>query len=328
MAGSYIKATRVVNTMLGLLVREATLPQLVWRNPVGDFAGAFNDTVSIRLPAFATARTRTLRSGASRTKDNLYERKIDLTLDTDIYMDVPITDEELTLDIADFGAQVLNPVANAIVRKYEDLIASEITGASYDETIAYVSSTDDPYEDVAVPARLKLNQAYVPLQGRVLVVGSDLEAAFLRSPNFVRASWSGTTQTLREAQIGRVAGFDVYGSPAIPADEGYAFHQTAFALSSRAPVVPAGCSWGAIGTYGGFAIRTVRNYDSDAVEDRFLADAWAGTAPVTDIGHYDADPAEGGKFVPVTDPANPVSSGSAWQHDSARLVRAVKITVS
>jgi hypothetical protein len=40
----------------------------------------------------------------------LYERKVDLTLDTDVYLDVPITDEVLTLDIADFGAQVLNPV--------------------------------------------------------------------------------------------------------------------------------------------------------------------------------------------------------------------------
>src|ERR1051326_5349570 len=127
----FLKPTVIVSTALGLLVRELTLPQLVWRDPVGDFAGAFNDTISIRLPAFVNARSRTLRSGATRTKDQLFERKVDLTLDTDVYLDVPITDEHLSLDIVNFGVQVLNPMIAGVGRTIEDKLTDTITGASY-----------------------------------------------------------------------------------------------------------------------------------------------------------------------------------------------------
>lgn len=328
---TFLKPTVIVSTALGLLVRELTLPRLVWRDPVGDFAGAFNDTISIRLPAYVNARTRGLRSGGARTQDGLFERKVDLTLDTDVYLDVPITDEVLSLDIANFGTQVLNPMMSGIGRTIEDQLAAKIQGATYQNTIAFNHATQDVYNDVAVPARQLLNNARVPLDGRAIVVGSDLEASFLTNPQFIRASYAGagSEDTFREAHIGRVAGFDVYSSPELAPTEGYAFHQTAYALSTRAPVVPAGAPYGATNTYAGFALRTVRVFDPDAVEDRLVMDAWLGAAVVTDTGHYDADPTAGGKFVPVTDPSNPITGQTnAWQNDLSRVVRAVKITYS
>lgn len=328
MASTFLKPTKIVATMLGLLTRELTLPNLVWQDPVGDFAGSFNDTISIRLPAFINARTRTLRSGAARTQDNLFERKVDLTLNTDVYIDVPITDEVLTLDIADFGAQVLNPIVGGMSRTIEDQLANVITGATYENSITAVQSTDDPYE-IAVKARKYLNNAYVPYDGRVLVVGSEVEEWFLDSDRFIKANESGSTQTLRDAIIGRVAGYTVVSSPAIPGDEAYAFHQTAFALSLRAPVVPAGAPYGASMSHNGMAMRLVRVFDADAVEDRIIFDSWLGASAVKDNGHYDADPTTGGKFVPVTDPDNEVSGHTlAWKNDGDKLVRAVKITLT
>lgn len=325
----FIKATKVVNTALGLLLRELTLPQLVWRDAGGDFRGVKDDTISLRLPAYAPARTRALRSGASRTKDSIFERKVDVTLDTDVYKDIGITDEELTLDIVDFGSQVLNPVLTGIALQLEQEMADEITGASYENEISFVATSDDPYEDVAVPARALLNNAFVPFAGRVIVCGSELESAFLRSDHFSFANRSGTTETLREAMIGRVAGFDVYTSPAIPSDEAYAFHQTAYVMSQRAPIIPAGAPWGASESYQGLAIRCVRVFDPDLVEDRFVSDAWVGTNVVTDFGHYDDDPDAGGKFVPGENPDDPVTGHTDdWLNDDERLVRAVKITVS
>lgn len=328
---NFLKPTVIVSTALGLLVRELTLPQLVWRDAVGDFAGAYNDTISIRLPAFVAARSRALRSGAARTQDALYERKVDLTLDTDVYLDVPITDEQLSLDIANFGAQVLNPMIGGIVRKLEDELTSTITGATYENTIAFVSSTDDPYKDVATKARQYLNNAHVPFAGRAIVVGSEMEKAFLDSDQFIRASYAGagSEATFREAQIGRVAGFDVYASPAIPSDEAYAFHKTAYVMSQRAPLVPAGAPFGASESYAGMALRTVRIFDADAVADRLVMDAWMGSQVVTDDGHYDADPDLGGKFTPVEDPSTPIAGHTdSWANDTSKLVRAVKITVS
>lgn len=326
----FIKAEKVVATALGLLVRELTLPSLVWRDAAGDFAGAKNDTISIRLPAYATAHTRDLRSGAARTKDSLYERKIDVTLDTDVYKYVGISDEELTLDIADFGSQVLNPIVGGIGRQLEQELADEIAGATYQTTITHTSGTDDPYATI-VDCRSYLNNAYVPLAGRKLVVGSEFEALILKSEQFVRADHSGASASsvMQDSNIGRVAGFDVYSSPAIAPDAAFAFHTTAFVLSNRAPVVPSGLPWGATSTYQGLSLRTARIFDPDSVEDRLLVDSWCGTNVVTDTGHFDADPAAGGKFIPVTDPANPLTGQTnAWQDDTDRLVRAVKITVA
>lgn len=328
----FIKATKVANTALGLLLRELTLPQLVWRDAGGDFRGAKGDTISLRLPAYAPARTRGLRSGAVRTKDTLHERKVDVTLDTDVYKDVGISDEELTLDIANFGSQVLNPVMVGIVLQLEQELVDTIAGAAYQNEIEFDPEKDDPYSKVAVGARQYLNNARVPSMGRALAVGSELEAAFLNSDKFVRADQSGTTDTLREAKIGRVAGFDVYTIPGIAPDKGYAFHKTAYVLSSHAPVVPEGAPWGASQSFQGFAIRTVRVFDPNEVEDRFVADSWIGSNVVTDEGHYDGDPDAGGRFLPVEDPANPAEDESEggvepWTADEARLVRAVEITV-
>src|SRR5581483_5421013 len=101
MSSTFLKPTVIANTALGLLTRTVTLPRLVWRDPVADrYIGALNDTVSIRLPAFVTANERALRSGDTRTKTSLFERKVDITLDTDIYVQTDLSDELLVLDIA------------------------------------------------------------------------------------------------------------------------------------------------------------------------------------------------------------------------------------
>lgn len=331
-----IKAEKVVATALGLLDRELTLPGLVWRDAVSGFEGASNDIINVKVPAYVAANERALRSGAARTQSSLAENKIAVKLTDDLYVDVPITDEELTLDIADFGAQVLNPVTSAIARKMEDKLATLLgtpkdgLGQSlvYHTNLAHASASDDAYE-TAVDARAALNDARVPMAGRFIVTGSGFESDILKSAKFVDASQSGTTATLREAQIGRIAGFDVYTSPALAPTEAYACHKTAFVLANRAPVVPSGAPWGAVGNYNGTAIRTVRVFDADAVEDRFIADSWMGACAVTDAGHF-----AGGKFVPsATALASndlEVDGGTPTpdSEDAFRLVRAVKITVS
>lgn len=332
MASTFLKPTKIVDTALGLLVRELSLPQLVWRQPVGDFAGVLNDTVNVRLPAFIDARSRTLRAGTSRTQDNLFERKVDIVLDTDIYLDISITDEQLTLDIANFGQQVLNPMVAGMARKLESLLATTISGATYNNTISYTISSGDVYKDIAVKARQYLNNSYVPFDGRVLVVGSVVEAEFLKNSLFVQYQQSGETATRTDGFIGRVAGMQVYSSPAIAGNEAYAFHQTAYALSTAAPLVPAGAPFGATSTYQGIAMRVVRIFDPVTVADRLILDCWMGSTAVKDTGRYDADPSSAtapGKFIPVTDPANPVTGHTnTWLNDTARLVRGVKITAS
>jgi len=308
----FIKAERVVSTALGLLEREVVLPNLVWRwGNTNDFRGAKGDTVTVRLPAYFNAQKRALRSGATRVKGELNERSIDVKLDVDVYGDSPITDEELTLDIVDFGAQVLNPTLSGIGRGLEDELIETITGATYAHTLTL--DTADPY-GTFVDARKRLNDARVPFANRAVAVGSTVEAAILKSDHFNRVDQSGSDNALREAVIGRIAGFDVVSVPGLDPDDAFAFHQTAYVQAALAPIVPAGAPWGATQSFNGYAVRTVRVFDPDEVEDRFILDAWTGTNVVTDIGHLDE---ESGVFTPAEDPDE---SGA-----EELLVRAVKI---
>lgn len=293
MANYFLKATRIAAASLGLLEREIILPRLVWRDAGGDFSGAFGDTISLRVPSRTTARTRTFR-GARPTAseghgvivmDDLAETKVDVTLDTAPYSAVPITDEELTLDITSFGEQILRPQVRAVAEAVENAIAAEMVGATYPtghNLTMPTGATDDPY-DTIVDARVALNKANVPMNDRYLVVGADMEGVFLKSDHLNRVDASGTDSALRNATIGRLAGFEaVIVSNALPSNVGFAFHRTAYVLSMRAPVVPDGATYGASQSFEGLAMRWIRDYDFRNVQDRSLIDTYIGTNIVAD----------------------------------------------
>ena len=288
MANSFVKATRIAGQALGLLEREIILPALVWRNAGGDFAGAAGDTISIKVPARTQARTRQLRGtrpptseGAGIiTMDELTETKVDVTLDTAVYSAVPITDEELALDISDFGAQIAEPQVRAVAEGIENAVAAEMTGATYATTITL--DTTNPYRSV-VDARVALNKANVPMSERVLVVGADLEGIFLKSDELHQADKAGTDSALRDATIGSLAGFNqVVVSNALPSNVGFAFHRTAYVLGMRSPAVPDGATYGASQSAFGLAMRWIRDYDFRNVQDRSLFDTYIGTNVVAD----------------------------------------------
>lgn len=288
MANDFLKAEKIAAAALGLLQREIVLPALVWRDAGGSFQGAAGDTISIRVPARTTARTRPLRGArptASEgegiiTMDTLAETKVDVTLDEALYSAIPVTDEELTLDIADFGRQILAPQVRAVAEAMENKLAAEMLDASYATTLTL--DTADPYNTL-VDARVQLNKDDVPMSERRCVVGADLEGYFLKSEHLAQADKAGDNNALRDAAIGRVAGFGpVYVSNALPPDVGFVFHRTAYVLSLQAPVIPTGVSFGTSQAYQGLACRWLRDYDFRNVQDRSLVDVYCGTNTVVD----------------------------------------------
>jgi hypothetical protein len=239
--------------------------------------------------------------------DDLTETKVDVTLDTAVYSAVPITDEELSLDIVDFGAQISAPQIRAVAEGVENAVAAEMTGATYATTLTLDET--NPYKTI-VDARVALNKANVPMSERVLVVGADMEGIFLKSDELHQADKAGTDSALRDATIGRLAGFNqVVVSNALPTNVGFAFHKTAFVLGMRAPAVPDGATYGASRSAFGLAMRWIRDYDFRNVQDRSLFDTYIGTNVVADGPLYDLDGA---------------GSGTAT---APSFVRAVKITM-
>lgn len=315
MANQFINAGRIVSTSLGVLEREVILPNLVWRNAAGDFRGARNDTVSLRLPAFTNARTRTLRSNTGLTFDELSETVVDLKLRDQIYKGVAVTLEELTLDVEDFERQVAVPATNSVARGIEDGLAVTMDGADYEVEIDL--DEDDPYLGL-VDARTALGLANVPAGGRFLAVGSSVEAAILKSDRLSKFDSTGDSSNaaLREATIGRIAGFTAVSIPALDPNVAIASHQTGFALELLAPSVPQGAVVGATRAYRGFSLTVIQDYDHVAQKDRFSASVFAGSAAVKDKGTINAS----GRFVPDDTPTEE-------DDDSGILVRAVKLSL-
>lgn len=287
MAHSFLKPTVVVDTAIKLLQREIVLPQLVWLNGIGDFAGKYQDTITIRVPARTVAHRRSLRgTGAARNlvTEDLTENAIPVTLDHDVYHAVALTDEELTLDITDFAGQVLNRQIRAVAEDLENGLADTIAGANYAQNDMIVHSTESTMWDAIVDARRKLNDKYVDRNGRVLVVGSAVEAAFLKDETFHRFDSTGDSpnSALRDATIGQVAGLNVVVSDALMHGDAYLFHPTAFIMATRPPAAPRGANFTSAASAAGLAIRWLMDYDYSATTDRSLVDTFVGYQSVVD----------------------------------------------
>lgn len=302
MANTFLKPTTIARTALGLLQREIILPRLVTRMGLQDFAGAYNDTVNLRVPAIVNAREYEWRTRNNPiVLDNVTELSVPVTLNKHPYSAVAVTDEELTLDITSFAEQVLQPQVRGVAEKLEGYVATAMANATYQDTISFNNSANSAW-DVIVTARQKLNENNVPMAGRVLVLGSNVEAEFLRTDLFVKANESGSTNALEDATLGRKGGFTVVGGVnAIDPNAAYAFHPSAFVLANVAPAVPDGAVMGSSQSYQGLAMRWLRDYDAQYLRDRSVVSAFAGTASVQDARNASGDlTSENSRAVKIT----------------------------
>ncbi len=287
MANTFLKPEVINRTALTLLERSIVLPRLVWRFGDAAFRGAKNDTVTLHLPAVLESRDYAWRNNRSQpiVIDDLTETSVPVVLDHDIYSAVQVTDEQLTLDILDFATQVLNPQVSAVARGLEDLIADTMNAATY-ATELNVSDSANGMWGTMLAARQALNDANVPREGRVLVVGSDVETEILSDDKFNRvdSAGDGASSVLREATIARLAGFNIVGSQAIDPEVAYAFHPTAFAFANVAPAIPDGANFGSRQNLNGLTLRWIRDYDAMYLRDRSVVSSFAGCTSVEDDG--------------------------------------------
>lgn len=304
MASTFLKVGQIARATVGLLMRELVIARTVWADAVdgAEFEGALDDTVTVRVPAIGQpARTRVLRAGTPITNDDLVEFAIPVKLTTDVYKGIPISDEDLTLSIVNFADQILRPQTQAVAEKIEDLLAATIEGATFGPAITI--DEEDPFLAI-VDARTALNDAHVPRAGRTLLVGSEVEAAILKSDRLTKFDQGPGLVALTEATIGRMAGFEVIGTSAIEGGKAYAYHRSAFIAATRAPRVPEGAAMGQGISYQGIALRWLKDYDYTNTTDRSLVNAWCGFKVVED----------------ADDPTDPESATS--------LVRAVELSLT
>jgi hypothetical protein len=291
-ANSFKNTTKTVaKAAVGVLSREVILPTVVTRDFDTEFGAPSGTIVNARIGALLTASDYAngfTEHGTAITRSAIVERNIAVTLDKLPYSAVPITSEDQSLEIDDFGARVLTPQVRAVAERMESYLATAFAAAPFAATNVMALDPAAPWDSI-IDARAALNAANVPRGDRFLVVGSGCESAILKDDTLVRpVNTSGTDSALREAEIGKLGGFTVIGSNALAADEAYAVHKSAFILATRAPVGPMGSPSTAGASYGGLAATWAAQWNDNLLQNESVVWSFAGVSPVLD-GDGDAE---------------------------------------
>lgn len=182
-----------------------------------------------------------------------------------------LSEDDLSLDIADYARHVLSPQTRAIAAKIEALVAITLS-ATPATALTYAAATP---AKAFTAARRTLRDNGVPSDARLLAaVGSNVYADLLDRPDRTFDA------------DGKVRGFEVIESTRLDADNIVTFIPSAFALVTRAPTVPDGADHGAsIATAilddqrgAAFAARVLNDYDSNVAALRSLVSSFVAVA--------------------------------------------------
>jgi hypothetical protein len=347
----FVSPRNLVELGLGLLRQNLVLGNLVWKNPITDWTGRVNDTVNIRIPGRTAARhysadgnqawrpnqdigpdTNVLPSTGqdvyhnarglrpSIVVDTLSETTISAAIDDVVYNAIGVTDEQMTLDVQDFGRQVVAPQVRAMAEIVDAKVATLLATAPYQTgqsglfTNTKLSTTyhapgattnnptpsggtisdgysvmADEYLRLLLQARTTMDKKFVPQQDRTLVVSPEIEFVLLQSKRLTQSALGAddiASQSLRQAVVGSLYGMNVVVAQGLPAYSSFLIHRTAFVLTTIAPRVPDQAPFGATNSEAGFAMRWVKDYDAQYMIDRSVFSLYTGSTSVNDGGSY------------------------------------------
>lgn len=278
MPNDFYTAEQAAQVSVALTQEDAVLAALINRDAAtGVFEGGGKGrTVNIKVPSALIARDRGIDDVTTAIiLDSLSETTVPITLGSHLYNAIGLSEGDMSLNIADFSAQVLAPQVDAVSDKIEHEVAEAFSAVELDDSITFSESNPVP---TFTKLRKALRDRGIPQSNLNLVVGTGIYATLLDAGAITDASQSGSTEALREANVGRLRGFTIVESTRLDDGEILAFHRDAFTLAVRPPVVPQGASFGAAASGGGFAMRYLRDYDVMHTQDRSLVSTFAGVA--------------------------------------------------
>ena len=269
MANTLITPQNVARAALASYQYNAVLPRVVNRNYVTEFGGGSGDTVTIRKQATLQANLFDRTTGI--VTQDITEGSVQLTVSDIFDISAVIIQEQWDMELTDFNYQVSEPAGKAMVRKSEEVIATELAKVNASNVVEF-----DPAAPMAafIGARAKMNVAEVPADDRVWVLGVDVAAALLGTDNLLKANEAGDAGALRSASIGRLLGSPVVESVVVPADSGYLVQREAITYVSITPAMPRGSASGSVQTYDSQAMRVVFGYDQNRKQDTVSFDAY------------------------------------------------------
>lgn len=300
MPNTYITPNLIAKTALATLHHSMVFANLVWRDFDSDFTGKQGDTVTIRKPATFTAETFNRTNGI--TLQAITENSTTVVLDTIANVSVPVTDEEMTLELESFETQILNGMVTAIAEKIDgelaELLVDTANGAGGGGTANGVTTPTAAYRT----ALATLGRNKLPLSDRFAVLSPEAHADVLGEDKLIKVNESGASNALRQAIIGDLLGFTNYTSGVLGSGsgdkggaDGVAFHKQAVALTVRPLQVPKGLAPNQVSqqNFDGLSMRVVYAYNSDQKQDEVSVDVLYGTKALRPEGAIELDFGQG-----------------------------------
>ena len=202
MENKFLTPEVVANEALMCLTNNLVMADLVHRDYADEFVSV-GDTISIRKPAKFIAKNFT---GTTEPQD-ITEGSVSVKLDRFRDVTVAVTSKEMSLDIEDFSAQVVQPAMQAIAQAIDqDLLAVATEKAGYSRE-GTKEATD--LADIAAMAK-QLDMAKAPVQNRSLVLHPEHKYRYALTENLSNVSYAGDNETLRDALLGKVYTLDTY----------------------------------------------------------------------------------------------------------------------
>ena len=190
-------------------------PGVVNRDYEGDIRGQ-GDTVRIRSISRPTIGTYT-KNSTTITPETLTDAQRALYIDQAKYFAFELDD----IDAAQSTGGELDGALMEAVYGLRDVadqyVAALYTGAQSANQLGTVSVTTAALAYTQIrKLKVALDEANVPMEGRYVIVPPWYEGLLLEDDRFVRVDAAGTSEGLRNGQIGRALGFNVLASNNAP----------------------------------------------------------------------------------------------------------------
>lgn len=188
---------------------------IINRNYEGDVARA-GDTVHI--VSFNDPSVRDYSRNGSITWDLLTDTEQVLTVAQSEYFAFKVDDLDTRQALPGFVEEATRGASYNLAVNTDSYVSGlMVAGVAAGNKVGDVPVTDvDDAYDLVVELRTKLQRSNVPADGRFLIVPPELYAVMLHDDRFIRQDASGTTDGLRNGQVGKIAGFNVIESNVVP----------------------------------------------------------------------------------------------------------------
>jgi hypothetical protein len=284
MANVFLTPDVIAREALVLLQSNLVATRLFDRRFERDLNGAakVGDSVRVRRRSQGVVDE---YNGSTVTIRDIQESSYNIVLEKHFDATIKITSSELTLDLLDFSEQVLAPRMIEMGEKIDSyalgklLDIPNVAGPSESAPAAL----PDSIADMALVEKT-LNDQKVPMRPRFQIVSTEYKATLLGVDSFVEVDKSGAEDALREAEIGRIMGFDSFMGQNVPTSTHTSGTQTSAAFSAAvekgATSIPYDSGAVASGTLLEGDILSIAGYGNVVVAATSTASSGAGTVTI------------------------------------------------